>query len=45
MRLEKRLHMFGGSGCSGLLEFPLCSGSNPRKIAARVPLQVSMQPQ
>ena len=45
VRYEKRLHMFGGSGCCGLLGFPLCSGSIPRKIAARVPLQVSMQPQ
>ena len=35
MRYEKRLHMFGGSGCSGLLESPLTAEA----ILAKSPLE------
>ena len=35
MRCEKRLHMFGGSGCSGLLESPLTAEA----ILAKSPLE------
>ncbi|MBQ7139084.1 MAG: hypothetical protein IJO39_08850, partial [Clostridia bacterium] len=42
--VRKAAAQLGGSGCSGLLEYPLYSGSNPRKVAARDPLQFLTQP-
>ena len=45
MRCIKRLHMFGGSGCRGLLELPHKAEASLYKVAAQVPLRASMQPQ
>ena len=44
MRHERRLHMFGGSGCRGFLETSAFAEEILCKVAARVPWQVSMQP-
>ena len=36
--------MFGGSGCSGLLELPLNAEASPRKVAARASVRAARQP-
>ena len=43
--VRKAAAQLGGSGCRGLHEFPHKAEASLCKVAARVPLQVSMQPQ